>query len=545
MKIQKPTVLDAARISSELKSYIGAFIERMDTDSRQNHLNLILKNPDAVLSFIVEKKYAYLGLGQAADIDSGKMSRVTAGYSITGASQLGDDRIVELELEREDRLGRKQSGRLIFEIIPNKGNALLVDDSGAIKWSMNKKDGHYQMPPKLKKPTILNFEISSFSTIEKPEQIADEIYGLSERDLINLQLEKCNSIESAFESLRAYAKKASKPGPAWVVLKDNEAIGYSLLSPILQPDESAAEYSSALELYAAYYLQAAGQTNTIDRLESLQKILDKEIVRERGKISSIQKELENAEAAQTFRRYGELILNNIDQIKKGTRIAHLQDLESSEKFNIELDPAKSAAANAEEYFKRSKKAASSFKVLNSRLENTRKRLAQLENAQTLSNDDMKLFETELIKLGLIIRVAGPAKRKIVERRLPYKRFRASSGWEIWVGRANTDNDELTFKIARKDDYWFHAWQAAGSHTVLRIPERSSIPDKQTLLEAAALAAYFSKARTSSKVPVAYTQVKFVHKPKNFPPGKVLVDKEKQLMVRPADPDDFLIKNEDD
>ena len=313
----------------------------------------------------------------------------------------------------------------------------------------------------------------------------------------------------------------------------------------MQPGETAVEYHSALEMYEAYYLQAAGQTNTLDRLELLQKMLDKEIVRERGKIVSIQKQLENAEAALTFRRCGELILNNIGQIKKGTKIAHLQILESSEQIDIELDPAKSASANAEEYFKRSKKAASSFNILTSRLESTRKRLAQLEAAQTLSNDDMKLFEAELIKLGLITRVAGPAQRRTVERRLPYKRFRASSGWEIWVGRANTDNDELTFKIARKDDYWFHAWQAAGSHTVLRLPERSAIPDKQTLLEAAALAAYFSKARTSSKVPVAYTQVKFVHKPKNFPPGKVLVDKEKQLMVRPADPDDFLIKNEDE
>jgi predicted ribosome quality control (RQC) complex YloA/Tae2 family protein len=120
---------------------------------------------------------------------------------------------------------------------------------------------------------------------------------------------------------------------------------------------------------------------------------------------------------------------------------------------------------------------------------------------------------------------------------------ASNGWDILVGRTNTDNDELTFKIARKDDYWFHAWQAAGSHVVLRLPNKEAIPDKMILLEAASLAAHFSKARTSTKVPIACTQVKYVRKSKNFPPGKVLVEKEKQLMVKPANPDDFLIKND--
>ncbi len=107
-----------------------------------------------------------------------------------------------------------------------------------------------------------------------------------------------------------------------------------------------------------------------------------------------------------------------------------------------------------------------------------------------------------------------------------------------IGKSNRDNDELTLRIASKDDYWFHAWQAAGSHTVLRLPAKNSVPDKQTLLEAASLAAHFSKARRSSKVPVLYTRVKYVRKPRKFPPGKVIVEREKQLMVKPADPGDF-------
>jgi predicted ribosome quality control (RQC) complex YloA/Tae2 family protein len=238
-----------------------------------------------------------------------------------------------------------------------------------------------------------------------------------------------------------------------------------------------------------------------------------------------------------------LLLANIDSIKKGSKVAHLQNFDTTEYVDIELNPSKSASANAEDYFKRARKAASSVNILTARLESTKRRLTQLKAAEKYK-DNFEEFEAELTTLRLISKKAGPIKRKVVEPRLPYKRFRSSSGWEIWVGRTNRDNDELTFKLAKKDDYWFHAWQAAGSHTVLRLPDKKSIPDKQTLLEAASLAAYFSKARTSSKVPVAYTQVRFVHKPRNFPPGKVTVDKEKELMVKPADPEKFMIRDEE-
>lgn len=544
MKIQKPTTLDAARLAAELVRYKKAVIDKAFIDDTGNRLHLGLRNPDAVLEFMVEKKYAYLGLTAIAERDHGKPVKALAGYTIIDAAQVGNDRIVELKLERPDRLGRIQAARLIFELMPNKGDACLIDDTGSIKWSLKKKDGEYFPPPKLKKPTALNFEAEKIkSSIEKPDQISDMIYGLNERDLVNLRLENQVNVESALESLRAYARKATRPDSAWIIFEDEQAVGYSLVSPALSPGESSREYDSALEMYKTYYALAAGQETEQDRLDSLIRILEKEIAREGGKLSSIQKELKNAEAAGTYRKYGELILANIDSIKKGAKAAHLQDFETTEYIDIELDPSKSASANAEDYFKRARKAASSVNILTARLESTKKRLAQLKTAEE-HKDNFEEFEAELTRLKLISKKAGPINRKVIEPRLPYKRFRSSSGWEIWVGRTNRDNDELTFKLANKNDYWFHAWQAAGSHTVLRLPDKKAIPDKQTLLEAASLAAYFSKARTSSKVPVAYTQVRFVHKPRNFPPGKVTVDKEKELMVKPADPEKFMIGDEE-
>jgi predicted ribosome quality control (RQC) complex YloA/Tae2 family protein len=546
MKIQKPTVLDAARLAAELNRFKGAFIEQVLADKAQSHLCLVLKKPDLILSFMVEKGYANIALTESIPDKLEKLARALMGYAISGASQLSEDRIVALDLVREDRLGRAQHGKLILEIIPSKGNAYLIDDSGSVKWALKKKDvGQYHPPPKLHKATALNLDIEKMKTIiQKTDQIADEIFGLNVRDLLNLRLENYKEIEPALMALKQYAISALKPGPAWVIYKDDEVVGYSLLSPVMQSGESAQKCESALEMYEGYYSQVVSQSSEQDRLESLQKILDKEIARERGKAQSIQKELTNAASAQTFLLYGELILSNIDSIKRGAKAAHLLDFDNGQMVDIELDPSKPASANAEDYFKRAKKTASSLNILATRLESTQKKIAQLETIKINSGNNTEALETELTKINLLARISGPPKKKIVERRLPYKKFRSSSGWEIWVGRANTDNDELTFKIARKDDYWFHAWQAAGSHTVLRPPDKHSIPDKQTLLEAASLAAYFSKARNSSKVPVAYTQVKFVHKPRNFPPGKVLVEKEKQLMVKPADPEIYMIKEEE-
>ncbi len=541
MDIQKPTMLDAARLAGELDLLKGATISQAVHGDSPSVLCLIIGQRKA-LRHLVQKRYAYIGM--TAEV-SENLSPVTAltGLRITGASQVAGDRIVSLNLEKEDRLGRTREFRLILEIMPNHGNAILTDENGAIKWALRKKEtGTYHPPAPLKKATVLNFDKADIITkAENPGDIKTHVYGLNFRDLINLGLEKYGSTREALDAIAAYVAKAKEAGPAWIVFQGETAVGFSLASPLLDEGERAEQFDTALKMYEQYYTLATGQGEEQDHLETLLRIIDREMERERGKLGALKKELAVAESARLFKKYGELILANIDAIPRGAKKAKLEDLESGEQayYDVDLDPSKAASANAEAYFKKYKKATSSLNMIISRMESAEKRLAELESVRADFGDDPERLEEELARLKLVAKTAASAKaRAPVPRRLPYKRFWATSGWEILVGRTNKDNDELTFHVAAKDDYWFHAWQAAGSHTVLRPPNRQAIPDKQTLLEAAALAAYFSKARTSSKVPVAYTQVKFVHKPKKFPPGKVLVEKEKQLMVKPANPEHY-------
>jgi predicted ribosome quality control (RQC) complex YloA/Tae2 family protein len=548
MNIQKPTVLDAARISSELNRYRGAVISQIWRNDNSTLIELELKNPEAYLRYTVENKYACLALIDSISANLRQIGKGVWGSQIVGANQLGGDRIISLELEREDRLGRVHPSRLIFELIPNHGNAILTSDDFTIKWSLRKQEGEYKLPQKLRKPTVFNFnEHRAVLQIEKPSDIAELIYGLSDRDMVNLNLESQTSIEDYFLAINTYVTRAIQPGQAWIIYQDENPMGYSLVSPTLLPGENQRQYDSALSMYNSYYHDATSKKSEEDRLETLLRLLDKEIDRQANKLGSLENEKLKAEESRRYKVYGELVLANIDSIKKGINKVHLRNFEGQipEYIEINLDPSKSPSANANDLFKRYKKAASTLNSLAGRLKSTQEKHLQLISLKRRFADDPEALSHELELIGIIPKSAGPRIRKTVARRLPYKKYISTSGWEIWVGRTNTDNDELTFKIAAKEDYWFHAWQAAGSHTVLRLPTRQSVPDKKTLLEAAALAAYFSKARTSSKVPVAYTQVKFVRKPRNFPPGKVLVEKEKQLIVKPLEPEHFLATGEYD
>jgi predicted ribosome quality control (RQC) complex YloA/Tae2 family protein len=116
-----------------------------------------------------------------------------------------------------------------------------------------------------------------------------------------------------------------------------------------------------------------------------------------------------------------------------------------------------------------------------------------------------------------------------------RRLRTNEGWDVLIGRTNEGNDFLTHQLARPEDYWFHVHGAPGSHVVLRRGKGKNEPSRRTLEEVASWAAYYSQARTAGKVPVIYTRKKYVRKPRKAPAGLAVCEREKSLMVRPAEP----------
>lgn len=276
------------------------------------------------------------------------------------------------------------------------------------------------------------------------------------------------------------------------------------------------------------------------------------------------RDLERSRVQQEARRWGEILLAHYRDIPRGASRVRLPDTFADSpgaEIEIPLDPALSPHENAARLFQKAKKGERGQKLVETRLAQTRQRLADLGALrQDLLNrpprEALRSLEAFLTAAGLpslprgdsrTIRLGrqttGAPRGLRPGRRPPGARksigprtFHTSDGWEIWVGRNNTDNDHITHRLSNPHDYWLHVVGVPGSHVILRRPSRSAVLKPRTLEEAAAVAAYFSKARKLTRVPVIYTERKFVSKPRRGKPGQAICTREKEILVRPRLPE---------
>jgi predicted ribosome quality control (RQC) complex YloA/Tae2 family protein len=192
--------------------------------------------------------------------------------------------------------------------------------------------------------------------------------------------------------------------------------------------------------------------------------------------------------------------------------------------------------NIEEYFRKHRKGREGLELLERRLEIARDELESIHRMQSDLETDFESarqqYESELA--DLMPREGG---KRETQPRLPYKPARLSTGLTIFVGRDGSDNDCTTFEFARPYELWFHTQQCPGSHVVMKYPNKKFVPSKREIQETAAIAAYHSKARNDSLVPVIYTERRYVRKPRKAKPGLVTVEREKSIMVAPQKPSD--------
>jgi predicted ribosome quality control (RQC) complex YloA/Tae2 family protein len=252
------------------------------------------------------------------------------------------------------------------------------------------------------------------------------------------------------------------------------------------------------------------------------------------------------EQAEKYQRYGEFITANIYQLKKGMRSAEVIDYysEGQPHISVALDPKLSPAQNAQRYFKRYTKLKHGKSVTQKRLQDVDHIIAHLEEwiffIETANSFQQLLtFRKDLEELKILNQSQSdlpqkhPAFSKKSDTQKPFLRMVSSDGFDIYVGKSSKENDLLTQRTAQPEDIWLHVHQAPGSHVLIlhRHNLQQPVPD-QTLLEAAALAAYYSKFRQASKVDVMYTPRKYVKKPKGAPPGLVTVSQYRTIRVTP-------------
>lgn len=275
------------------------------------------------------------------------------------------------------------------------------------------------------------------------------------------------------------------------------------------------------------------------RYEPLARALDAAAVYHRAAAERMLDELSRPSRADRYERWGHLLMAAPAEVPPGAERVTLPDLfEGGQAATIVLDPARSAVENAQHYYERARRTREARQHAERRLLETEARAheaAALREAlaqQTTAEGVARFAQEQAGRLAPLLGAEAGG-----EDRLPFRRFSLGGGYEVWVGRNARQNDALTMRYARKDDLWMHARGVPGSHAVLRLPGRQVRPGRDVLERAAAIAAYFSKARGSSLVPVIVVPRKYVRKPRGAAPGAVVVEREEVLLVPPALPDE--------
>ncbi len=494
-------------------------------------------------------------------------------HTIVSVEQWHHDRVLRIELHRTDEIKGIGRRALICELVPRRQNLILVDlETGNVleafrrvtrrmsRYRLIRPGQPYQPPPELAGPHPQSGTAEEFlKTMEghPPGTLAEKMAGSVPSVSPDLVKELCGRLNMDTEAPATDFSKAQlidfwktlvvfhrevnahPPHPTLILNRSGQVQTLLAYEPQWVPAAQKRifdNFSQALE----WVFQDLHSRWALDsERKAIGTALSRALHRSRRALRRLQADLDTAQKAEEFRKMGEIISVHIGRLKKGLSQVELTDPYSSshQSILIPLDPSLSAAENARRYFHRARKARAGEPKIKSRLQEVRDRFESLENIrralETASSEKMEQIKAQLGQLGLEVSTSPPdgtaQPPKSAHRPLT---IALSHGWVILVGRNNRENDLVTHRLAHPEDLWFHAQGVPGSHVILRREARKAEPSKEILEQAAAVAAYFSRARHSKMVPVVYTQKRYVRKPKGAKPGLVVVEREKTLFVAP-------------
>jgi predicted ribosome quality control (RQC) complex YloA/Tae2 family protein len=344
------------------------------------------------------------------------------------------------------------------------------------------------------------------------------------------------SLRDLFRAAGQLESALEQPNPV-IYWRGRQPVQFSLL-PLSGVDDLREERFDSVDKAVGVFVRSTLAQIHFDRIyQPVEKALAAAAEHYRTSLARMLDELSRESRADQYERFGHLLMANPGAVPAGAESIDLPDLfAEGETVQIKLDPSKSAVENAEALYDRARRTRRSREEAEKRLLETEE-LAEraaglLEELRTLETlKDVRDFRRD--RQGDLARFMPEAESP--DDRVSFRRFDLGSGYEVWVGRNARQNDVLTFSHAQKHDLWMHARGTAGSHAVLRLPGRGAQPDGTVIRKAAAIAAYFSKARGSGLVPVIVVERKYVRKPRGSDPGVVVVEREDVILVEPGLP----------
>ena len=306
-----------------------------------------------------------------------------------------------------------------------------------------------------------------------------------------------------------------------IVYDGQEPIEFSSLPLTLYADKRTVSFSSISAVLEQYYAQRSMITRIRQKSADLRRIVQTALERNVKKYDLQTKQMQDTEKKDKYKVYGELINTYGYNITPDSKSMEALNYYTNEMITIPLDPTLTPLENAQKYFEKYGKLKRTYEALSELTVQVKEEIEHLESILAaldiaMQEEDLVQIKEELIESGYIRRKGGPKKARITSRPFHYI---SSDGFHMYVGKNNFQNDELTFKFATGNDWWFHAKKKAGSHVIVKT-EGQELPDR-TFEEAARLAAYYSKGREQAKVEIDYIQKKHVKKPAGSKPGFVV------------------------
>ncbi|MCO4480423.1 fibronectin/fibrinogen-binding protein [Streptococcus infantarius subsp. infantarius] len=463
------------------------------------------------------------------------MRKYLQGAVIENITQIENDRVLEIAFSNKNEIGDNIKVTLVVEIMGKHSNIILIDKAESkiiesikhIGFSQNSyrtilPGSTYIAPPKTdaKNPFTVSdeklFEILQTEDLA-PRHLQKLFQGLGRDTAENLAAQLS---DDKLKQFRAFFARPVQPN---MTDKSFAAVPF---------DKSGQTFDSLSELLDVFYQDKAERDRinqqSSDLIHRVQTELDKNI----KKLAKQEKELAATENAEEFRQKGELLTTYLSMVPNNQDQVELDNYYTNEKITIALDKSLTPNQNAQRYFKKYQKLKEAVKHLTGLIEETKHTITYLESVETAlshaSISDIEDIREELVETGFVKRRTRDKRHK---RKKPEQYLASDGKTIIMVGRNNLQNDELTFKMAKKGELWFHAKDIPGSHVLIK---DNLNPSDEVKTDAAELAAYYSKARLSNLIQVDMIEAKKLNKPTGAKPGFVTYTGQKTLRVTPTE-----------
>lgn len=482
---------------------------------------------------------------------------------IVKVTQPGLERIVKFELEHLNEMGDLCTKFLVVELMGKHSNIIFIDDTNVIIDSIKHISGmvssvrevlpgkEYFVPKTIEKEEPLDATDDAFVTTlnTKPGPVYKAIYGSytgispviaqelcyrakvdSDKGFADCSTEEKARLSENFINLMQQVKNGEfNPN---VVYEGKNPVEYAAVSLTSYSDTNVVSYDSVSDLLEHYYAEKNIITRIRQRSSDLRRIVSTALERNVKKYDLQLKQLADTEKREKYRIYGELLNTYGYGAEPGAKYLDALNYYTNEEIRIPLDNTLTAQENAKKYFDKYSKLKRTYEALTTLTKETKDEIDHLESISTaldiaLKEEDLVQIKEELIENGYIKRKGGQKKEKITSKPFHYK---SSDGFDIYVGKNNYQNDELTFKFATGNDWWFHAKKRPGSHVIVKTGG-AEMTDR-AYEEAARLAAYYSSGKDQEKVEVDYLQKKNVKRPNGAKPGFVVYYTNFSMMIEP-------------